>query len=42
MKARNPRKGYVMKGQKAAELNVRLNMSHFELPFCSGVYFLLY
>jgi hypothetical protein len=32
LKAWNLRKGYKMKGQKAMELNVKLNLSHMELP----------
>jgi hypothetical protein len=36
MKTRAPRRGYVMKGQEAVGLNMKLNLSHMELLLCSG------
>jgi hypothetical protein len=29
--------GYIMMGQKVVEVTVKLNLSHTELPLCSGV-----
>jgi hypothetical protein len=35
----NPNKGHVMRGWKAMELNVKLNLRHKKMPLCSGVSF---
>jgi hypothetical protein len=32
VKARDPGKGYIMKEHKVVGLNVKLNLSHMELP----------
>jgi hypothetical protein len=39
--ARDPRKGYVIKGQEVVGLNVKLILSHMKLTLCSGVSFQL-
>jgi hypothetical protein len=41
VRARDPSKGHVMKGQKIVEVTVKQNLSHMELPVCSNVPFQL-
>jgi hypothetical protein len=41
LKARDPRQEYVMKGQGIVGVTVKLNLSHMELPLCSGASFQL-
>jgi hypothetical protein len=41
LKTRDPRQEYVMKGQEVVGETVKLNMSHMELPLCSGASFQL-
>jgi hypothetical protein len=37
----NPKKEYIMRGQKVMGLGVKLNVNHMKLPFYSGVSFQL-